>query len=205
MSISRATLEEEVYLRGLTGFLIGENLYEGYSKIAIITVADRICCSVVSAQIAGYMHRYGYGKGSFKVFFYEDGKAEKIVDEVLAMKPEAISIMLGGEQKMSFVSSATHELIKTLSKKKSNIPIIFHVRVFLATKQLSTLLADKEIASYLSSIPEIRVFTADLNAKKFLYSRIKVSESKALLFKFAESTLTEEHVELLKRSLPPPE
>ncbi|ABL78357.1 hypothetical protein [Thermofilum pendens] len=205
MSISRASLEEEVYLRGLTGFLVGEKLYEGFKRIAFVTFADRICCSIVAAQIAGYMHRYGYGSGSFKVFFYEEGREDELARQVESFKPDAVSLMMGGEQKMSRVASATREVLKAFSRRGLRVPVIFHVRVFLATKQLSSLLADEEVSSYLGSLPELRVFTADLGAKKFFFNRISLEGGKLALRKFAESDLTEEHVDLLKRSLPPPE
>lgn len=205
MSMSRASLGEEVYLRGLTGFLTGATLYEGYKRIAVVTVADRICCSIVAAQVAGYMHRHGYGNGVFKVFFYEEGGEDALAEEVASMKPDAVSIVLGGEQKMSFVASATQRVLKAFARRRIQVPIVFHVRVFLATKQLTTLLSDPELAGYLGSLPEVRVFTADLNAGKFNYSKILFTEGKPSLVKYAESNLTEEHVELLKKSLPPPE
>lgn len=53
--------------------------------------------------------------------------------------------------------------------------VAFHVRTWLATKQLSTVLSRPGLGDYLASLPELRVFTADLQARRFYFNRVKVS------------------------------
>ncbi|MGC8614069.1 MAG: hypothetical protein ACP5L2_07540 [Conexivisphaera sp.] len=42
-TISRASLDQEIYLRSLTGYLVGKHLLAGYRKVAVLTHPDRIC------------------------------------------------------------------------------------------------------------------------------------------------------------------
>jgi hypothetical protein len=55
-------------------------------------------------------------------------------------------------------------------------------------------------------LPEIRLFTADVNARKFYFSKVRISEDgKVSLERYREENITEEHANLLKISLPPPD
>jgi hypothetical protein len=78
--------------------------------------------------------------------------------------------------------------------------LLIHVRIWIATKQLSEILND-EIKEYLKSLKEIRVFTADLQNKLFLFHKVKM-DNEIKLEKYAEEKITDEHVELLKKSVP---
>ncbi|MFZ8800567.1 MAG: hypothetical protein ACO2ON_00065 [Candidatus Nanopusillus sp.] len=59
-----------------------------------------------------------------------------------------------------------------------------------------------EIREYLKSLKEIRTFTADLQNKLFLFHKVKIN-NEVKLEKYAEEKLIDEHIELLKRSIPP--
>jgi len=47
-TMSLASLEEEIYPRGLTGYIVAKRIFDGYNNIAIITYPDRICSSLSS-------------------------------------------------------------------------------------------------------------------------------------------------------------
>ena len=55
---------------------------------------------------------------------------------------------------------------------------------------------------WLEGLTEIRVFTADLDVKKFFFNRVKIAGEKATLAPHREVLLADEHVDLLKRSIP---
>jgi hypothetical protein len=44
-------LPEELYLRSLTERLVGENLFDGLKKAAVITYQDRICSAIISSAL----------------------------------------------------------------------------------------------------------------------------------------------------------
>lgn len=204
-TMSRASLEQEVYLRALTGYVVGQNLFDGFKKIAIITYPDRICSSMASALATSLISKYGY-KGNFvMVFNYEENKEKELVKKIKEFRPDAIYISFGGEQKLSYVSKITYNLLVNLMEEKCMASLVIHVRTWLATKQLSNILSDERLRKYLESLKEIRLFTADLQNKKFIFHRVKIEGNNVKLEKIKEFDITDEHVSLLKISLPPSE
>ncbi|MEZ0345307.1 MAG: hypothetical protein ABWK01_01990 [Infirmifilum sp.] len=202
---SRASLEEEIYLRSLTGYLVGQHLLEGYSKVAVITYPDRICSAMAAALVTSYISRSGYRESPAAVLTYEEGKERDLARKVLELKPDAVYISFGGEQKLSYVGEITRKVVTSLSQEGYRGSLLLHVRVWLATKQLSLLLSDPSLAAYLASLKEIRVFTADVPNRKFLFHKVVIEGSSAKLEKLKEAPITQEHAKLLSISLPPPE
>ena len=197
---SRASLDQEIYLRGLTGYLVGKNLFDGYKRIAIITYPDRICSSMASATISSFLSKGNYKDESARVFLYDENKLGEIIKEIIKYNPDILFIAYGGEQKLSYVSDITKKTIEELMKNNYNKALAIHVRTWLATKQLSNI--DQNLLNYLKSLPEIRLFTADAQNKKFFFHKVKI-EGNIKLEKFKEENITDEHANLLKISIPP--
>jgi hypothetical protein len=202
---SRATLPEEIYLRSLTGYLVGQNLLEGYKKVAVITYPDRICSAMAAALMTSYIAKGNYRDGAGVVFTYEEGKGAEIAAKVKEYGADIVYIAYGGEQKISYVAEITKKTIAALAQAGYKGTLGIHVRAWLATKQLSNVLADKTLADYLASLPEIRLFTADVPNRKFLFHKVKIEGGAAKLEKYREVEITAEHAKLLSISLPPPE
>ncbi len=195
---------DEVYLRALTGYLVGSELLRDAGRVALVPLNDRICLSLSAAIAAAYWSRNGMRERIVAVFEYNPANPLETADRVLAWKPDTVAVLFGGESRLADVNKYTLDFLRALKGRGFKGRLIVHVRTWLATKGLESVLADPELARYLESLPEIRVFTANLDAKKFYYSRVAVSAGKASLQTFAESSLNEEHVHLLKNSLPPP-
>ncbi|MGC8573077.1 MAG: hypothetical protein ACP5L0_03625 [Caldisphaera sp.] len=199
----KLSLGEEVYLRGLTGRLVGIYLFKGFNKIAILTYPDRICESISSAASVSYLDSYGYAENKIKIFDY-DKNVKEVIKKIVEWNPDAIYLAFGGEQKMADVNNITIDVIKALKEEGYKGNILIHVRTWLATKQLSTILSNNELRDYLKSVSGIRVFTADANSRKFAFHLITISEDgKASINKYAETDITQEHADLLKQSIPP--
>ncbi|KAA8922024.1 MAG: hypothetical protein F6Q11_06595 [Thermoplasma sp.] len=205
MASSRASLEQEVYLRSLTGRLVGMYEFQGFQKVAIISYPDRICESISTAAAVAFFDKYGYSENRLSIFDYGDdidSTARKIVEKDF----DAVYIAFGGEQKMSEVSAMFRKTLDALRNAGFRKALLIHVRAWLATKQLSSIISDQNLKNYLRSLPEIRLFTADAAAKKFFFHRVRIDESGSVkLEKYAEENITQEHADLLKISLPPPE
>jgi hypothetical protein len=202
---SRASLEQEIYLRSLTGYLVGRNLLEGHKRVAVITYPDRICSAMAAALMTSYLSSGNYRDAAGAVFTYDEGKEVETARKVADYGADIVYISFGGEQKMSYVAEITRKIINALADAGYRGALGIHVRTWLATKQLSSVLADKKLADYLSSLPEIRLFTADVPNRKFLFHRVKIEGGAAKLEKYREVEITEEHAKLLTISLPPPE
>lgn len=198
-------LEQELYLRALTGRLVGEHLFDGFKKVAVITYPDRICSAMAAAALTSFTYVAGYRDGLGSVYVYDSSQINKVASEIVSRNFDAVYISFGGEQKLSVVNEAFINTLRALAKAGYKKALAIHVRVWLASKQLSTVLSDNELRTWLESLSEVRVFTADLQNKKFIFSRVRFSEGKASLAPYREALLTDEHVDLLKRSIPPPE
>ncbi len=197
-------LNDEIYLRALTGRLVGEHLFDGFKRVAVIVFPDRICSALAAGVLSSFTYHAGYREGVGAVFIYDENigeTAKRIVTEGF----DATFIAYGGEQKLSFVNEALIATLKALMSAGYEKALIIHVRAFLASRQLSTVLQDESLARWLEGLPEIRVFTADLNAKKFIFNKLRIINGKPALTPYREALLTDEHVELLRKSIPPPE
>ena len=202
-SSGKLSIGEEAYLRALTGRLVGIGLFKGFNKVAVIPYPDRICESVAAAAAVAYLDAYGYGPGKVAFFDYSDNM-DDVARRVVSWGPEAVYIAFGGEQRMSLVSEATAKTLKALRSASFKGALLIHVRAWLATKQLSALLSDPALKEYIASLKEIRLFTADANAKKFFFQAVKVTpEGNVSLSKYMDVDITDEHANLLKLSLPP--
>jgi len=202
---SRASLEQEIHLRSLTGYLVGQNLLEGYKKVAVITYPDRICSAMAVALMTSYISKGNYRDGTGAVFTYEEGREAEIAKKVVEYGADMVYISFGGEQKMSYVAEITKRTIAALAEAGYKGALGIHVRAWLATKQLSNVLAEAALAEYLASLPEIRLFTADVSNRRFLFHRVKIVGNAAKPEKYKEVEITAEHAKLLLISLPPPE
>ncbi|MCG2882760.1 MAG: hypothetical protein L7G81_00410 [Candidatus Nanopusillus sp.] len=200
-TMSLASLEEEIYLRGLTGYIVAKRIFDGYKNIAIITYPDRICSSLSSSLVSSLISKQGYRDKIAKIYLYDENKLDDIAKDIVKNNFDAVFIAYGGEQKISYVSEITKKTILALKNAGYKNSLLIHVRIWIATKQLSEILND-EIREYLKSLKEIRVFTADLQNKLFLFHKVKI-DNEIKLEKYAEEKLTDEHVELLKKSVPP--
>ncbi|WP_174448931.1 hypothetical protein [Conexivisphaera calida] len=202
---SRASLDQEIYLRSLTGYLVGRHLLAGFRKVAVLTYPDRICSAMAAAALASYEASGNYRDAAGAVFLLEPGKEDAAAGSALRYGADAVYLSFGGEQKMSDVASLTARAVGALARAGYRGALLVHVRAWLATKQLSSLLSDPTLAAYLRGLGDVRVFTADAAARKFLFNRVRIGESGAALERYAEAEITKEHADLLRISLPPPE
>lgn len=201
---SRASLEEEIYLRSLTGFVVAEPITRGKNRILLVTLPDRICSSLSASISTALLASRSYRGDIARIVTYEEGLEAKLRSAIDSFKPDAVFIVFGGEDKMSQVAEKAKLTVRALKNIGYKGAIIFHVRTWLATKQLSTILAEKDLADYLAGL-ELRTFTANMQEKKFLFHNVKIEGGSAKPEKYHEVKLIDEHVELLSRSLPPPE
>ena len=199
--MSLASLEEEIYLRGLTGYIVVKRIFDGYKNIAIITYPDRICSSLSSSLVSSLILKQGYRDKIAKIYSYDENRLNDITNDILKNNFDAVFILYGGEQKVSYVSEITKKTILSLKNAGYKNSLLIHGRIWIATKQLSEILND-EIREYLKSLKEIRTFEADLQNKLFLFHKVKIDNG-VKLEKYAEEELTDEHVGLLKKSVPP--
>lgn len=189
------TFDEEIYLRALTGRVVGEHLLAGYDKVAVIAMKNILCSSMASAIEAGYISKSG---GRAWHFVAEDGKEKKMVEELAEYDPEAIAMMFAGESDIKEAKKLFVKVLKEMAKKDLIADIIVHARIYKAGG-LKEAIEDEEILEFLKE-RNVYVYTIGLDDGYILVNEADFDEGLEL-HRLAEIPVTVEHALLLNKSL----
>jgi hypothetical protein len=192
------TFEEEIYLRALTGRLVGKAIADlGINKLAVIAPKNIICSSIATATEAAFLD---HSDGVTRHFMVELGvNEEDVAKRVKDFDPQAILLQFGGESPIDQVKTSFVKTLKALTKEGIEKPLVFHVRIF-AAGGVQEALKDSEIASYLGKVDKY-VYTVDFDNGKVLVNRLHIDGNNLRLEKLREYQVTLEHADLLNRSL----
>jgi hypothetical protein len=195
--MAKTTFSEEIYLRALTGKIVGSHVLSGYNKIAVVSVKNTICSALSAAAEAVYSAETG-GKAAH--FTVEKEKVKEAIENVSAFNPDAILLMFGGETPIEETKALFTETLQELAETNREFDIIVHVRIF-AAGGLQEAIKSEEILAYLQN-NNVTVYTVDFEKGELLYNDIYLPDADTIkLEKIAEVPLTVEHADLLNRSL----
>ncbi|MEB3755523.1 MAG: hypothetical protein GSR79_01495 [Desulfurococcales archaeon] len=190
------TFEEEIYLRALTGRLVGKAIADlGVNKLAVVAPRNIICSSIATATETAFLDH----SGGVTYHFLVDNNEEDVADRLADFNAQAILLQFGGETPIEQTKKSFVKLLKAMAKK--NVPgnIVFHVRIF-AAGGVEEALADEEIKKYLASKESLFVYTVGFDEGKVYVNKVKISDG-IELEKLVEYHVTLEHANLLNRSL----
>jgi len=195
--MAKTTFAEEIYLRALTGKVVGEHVLGIYNKVAVISVKNIICSSISAAAEAAFVMKT---QGRAAHFIVEEGNAEDVAKEVARFEPNAVILMFGGETPIEETKKLFVETLKALSALDLDADIIVHVRIF-AAGGLAEAVKDKDIAEFLND-REVYVYTVDFDGGFIILNDVFLEENgEIVLSKLSEIPVTVEHADLLNRSL----
>jgi len=190
------TFEEEIYLRALTGRLVGKAIADlGVNKLAVVAPRNIICSSIASATETAFLDH----SGGVTYHFLVDNNEEDVADRLADFNAQVMLLQFGGETPIEKTKKSFVKLLKAMAKK--NVPgnIVFHVRIF-AAGGVEEALGDEEIKKYLASKESLFVYTVGFDEGKVYVNKIKISDEIGLE-KLVEYHVTLEHANLLNRSL----
>ena len=195
--MARTTFAEEVYLRALTGRVVGSHVLGDYEKVAVISVKNIICSATAAAAEAVFAENTG---GRATHFVVEEGGVTETVNQVIDFEPEAVLLMFGGETSFEVTKQLFRETLKALAEANTELDILVHVRIF-AAGGVKEAIKDKEILRYLQN-NTVTVYTVDFEKGLIVYNEVYIPNSEITeLVKIAEIPVTVEHADLLNRSL----
>ncbi len=195
--MAKTTFAEEIYLRALTGKVVGEHILGVYNKVAVISVKNIICSAISAAAEAAFVMKT---QGRAAHFIVEDGNIDEVVKEVEKFDPNAIILMFGGETSIEETKKLFVNTMNALAKSDLEADVIVHVRIF-AAGGLKEAVQNKEVVDYLQSV-EVYVYTVDFDHGLILFNDVYVEDNgEIVLSKIAEIPVTVEHADLLNRSL----
>ncbi len=195
--MAKTSFGEEIYLRALTGKVVGEAILSEYNKIAVISPKNIICAAISAAAEAAFVSSTG---GRAAHFVVDRENVTSIVEKVKEFSPEAVVLMFGGETPIEETIELFVSTLKEMASQALEVEIIFHVRIF-AAGGLEKAIKDDAILDYLKD-SVLLVYTVDLDRGLLLYNALSVEEDGSLYVeKIEEYPVTAEHAELLNRSL----
>ena len=101
-AISRASLDQEIYLRSLTGYLVGRHLLAGFRRVAVLAHPDRICSAMAAAALASYEASGNYRDAAGAVFLVEEGKEDEAARAAVTYGADAVYLSLGGSKEVDY-------------------------------------------------------------------------------------------------------
>ena len=194
--MAKTTFAEEIYLRALTGKIVGEAVMAGYNKVAVVSVRNTICSAISAAAEAAFVSKTN---GRTAHFIVEPGNVASTVDQVAVFAPQAVVLMFGGETPIEETKALFVDTLKAMAKANLAVDIIVHVRIF-AAGGLQAAVADADVARYLDK-RSVFVYTVNFDDGLVLYNRVRMDGQQPQLTKLAEVPVTVEHADLLNRSL----
>jgi hypothetical protein len=190
------TFEEEIYLRALTGRMVGKAVSDlGVNKLAVVAPKNIICSSIATATEAAFLDHSG---GVTYHFLVEPGKEAEIASRLVDFKPQATLLQFGGETPIEETKKSFVELMKQIAEKKVPGDIVVHVRIF-AAGGFSEAVKDEKVKKYLLE-RNVLVYTVDFDKGKVLVNKIEIG-NEIKLVPIREYNVTLEHADLLNRSL----
>ncbi|NJF24224.1 hypothetical protein [Thermococcus sp. Bubb.Bath] len=195
--MAKTTFEEEIYLRALTGRLVGKALADlGLNKVAVVASRNIICSSIATATEATYITLSG---GVTYHFLAEAGKEADIAKRVKEFAPQVTVLQFGGETPIEETKKIFVETLRQLAEGDVPGAFVFHVRIF-AAGGLAEALKDEKIREYLGK-KDLFVYTVGFDEGEVYVNKILLDGEEIKLEKIAEYQVTLEHADLLNRSL----
>ncbi len=195
--MANTTFSEEIYLRALTGRVVGTHVLGDYEKVAVISVKNILCIATATAAESVFAENTG---GRAAHFLIEEGRVQETIDQVMEFEPDAILLMFGGETSFDVTQQLFQETIEALAAENQEVDILVHVRIFVAGG-IKNAITDRNVLKYLQN-NNVMVYTVDLEKGYFIYNEVYIPNKEIIeLVKIAEIPITVEHADLLNRSL----
>ncbi len=193
------TFEEEIYLRALTGRLVGKALADlGVNKLAVVAPKNIICSSIATATEATFIE--ASNGVTYHYMVEPEANEAEIAERLASFTPQVTLLQFGGETPIEIVKRSFVKLLKEMAAKRVPGDVVVHVRIF-AAKGFDEALKDPEVREYLRT-RNVYVYTVGFDEGKVYINRIVINEdSTYTLDKIREYQVTLEHADLLNRSI----
>ncbi len=189
------TFEEEIYLRALTGRLVGKALADlGLNKLAVVASRNLICSSIAAATEATFITLSG---GVTYHFMAESGSEGELAKRLREFSAQAVLLQFGGETPIEDTKRSFVRLLRAMAEEEVPGSLIIHVRIF-AAGGLKEALEGEKVRKYLES-RDVFVYTVGFDEGKVYVNKVSIPSLE--LMRLAEYHVTLEHADLLNRSL----
>jgi len=198
--MEKLTLAEQYTLRALTGRVIGQALAQSVpdASLGILTNRTYICAALTGALEAAFLTELG-GLGQVRTAVAEDPEAVEAAVGTLA-DVDLLLLAFGGEAGPEVNKPLTEAALKAIQANGFDGEVFFHVRIWAPGFVREVLQGDPELRAFFDELP-LLTFTFDLDRGLFLLNEVYFEENEPKAEPVRTLPLTQEHLDLLKRSL----
>jgi hypothetical protein len=196
------SVAERVQLGVLNGRLMGLSLRD-YNKIAVVSQLGSQCVATAASLMASFMEETG---GVARYFPLSLETLRETVDGVLGEEPQAVVVIVGGEDRLEECQKLLRKLLEVMAEKTFTADLVICLRGYLAGCIVDIARADVSILSYIELTKYLRQWSilthdVDLDKKVMRLGRLRLEGEKVVFDKIAEYPLTAEHLDLLRKLL----
>lgn len=188
--------EEKIYMKALSGMVLGGTALKNYQRVAVIGMEDILCSAASGALEASFMQASG---GNIAHFLAQKGRIEEMVSDILEYDPEIVVMLYAETPEPGLNKELFLETLKVMVEKEIEADLLFDP-VTLTNGALDEAAKNHEIQMRLMEI-ESFAFTIDLDNGRIVMNVIDIDNGEVMLDPIEEYKLTLEHTILLNRAV----
>ncbi len=184
--MAKTTFEEEIYLRVLTGRLVGKALADlGANKVAVVVPKNYICDAMGSATLSAFI---AHSENPGRIFVVE---SEDDVQRIVDYAPRLVVFQFGGETPAEETKKLFGKVVDRLADAGVDADVVIHVRTYA--------MGALDAVSRKDFFENRNVFVYTVNLDGGVVYINKLENEKLVPLRDYHVTL--EHADLLNRSL----
>jgi len=188
--------EEKIYMKTLTGMVLGGTALKNYQKIAVIGMEHILCSAASAAMEASFMLE---GGGNITHLLAKKGEIKEMVAKIAEYDPEIVVMFYAESPEPGLNRELFLETMKEIADTALDTDLMLDPKT-LMSGTLAEAVKDIEIERYMQDI-ESFVFTMDLDNGEILMNIIDIDNGEVMVDPIEEYKLTVEHTILLNRAL----
>ncbi len=189
-------LEEKIYMKMLTGTVLGGTALKNYQKIAVVGMEHILCASAGSAVLASFLPA---SKGNAAYFLAQKGQIKEMVGNIAEYDPEIVVMLFAESPEPGLNRELFLETMKEMGNIELDTDLLFDPMT-LMVGALAEAVKDIEVQRHMQDI-ESFVFTLDLDNGQIVMNIIEVDNGEVMIDPIEEYKLTVEHTILLNRAI----
>ncbi len=187
-------IEEKIYMKALTGMVLGGTALKNYQRIAVIGMEHILCAAASGATEASFMLGSG---GNITHLVARKDKIKEMVGNIAEYDPEIVVMLFAESPEPGLNRELFLETMKEIAGVELDTDLLFDPMT-LMNGTLAEAVKDIEVQRYMQDI-ESFVFTLDLDTGRIVMNIIEVDNGEVMIDPIEEYKLTVEHTLLLNR------
>ena len=188
--------EEKIYMKALTGMVLGGTALKNYQKIAVIGMEHLLCTAASASMEASFMLE---GRGNITHLLAKKGGIKEMVAKIAEYDPEIVVLLFAESPEPGLNRELFLETMKEIANVALDTDLLFEPMT-LGNGTLAEAVKDVEIERHMQEI-ESFVFTLDLDNGEMVMNVIDIDNGEVMVDPIEEYKLTVEHTVLLNRAI----